>query len=367
MSEVTLPADLSTQTTPLPDAPELPSIVQVSRPYFTSAEISHLHLLTIKDHDKVKFARTKQQIALLLYQIIKMMKFPIRVLNTGLNFYQRWYLFNKFDDEVDDPFMVGLTCIFLASKNEDCIKKLKDIQIVANKLREVNYTEQYLEQQRKTILGIEFKLLQVIKFDFLNGSLLGLPSLDKIVTMFSRKLHLQYKLTFTNWLIAYDLISTPLVLMVPPHCISLAIIIVSLNLRLDVMVERGSTDDEDQELILDSIDSKEFRCKELLVNESILYILDYYIHNFDHLVLKEYMPAVDSITGKEQTFKFMDLKSRFNDLNRANEKVAGKRHVLEDDGYLKGWDYNIAAKGSARFMMANKRARFEKEIEGNKA
>ena len=34
-----------------------------------------------------------------------------------------------------------------------------------------------------------------------------------------------------SWLISFDIISTPLSLVIPPHCIALSIIIISLNLN----------------------------------------------------------------------------------------------------------------------------------------
>lgn len=345
------------------------SIVQVSRPFFTSTEISYLHSKTIRDQDKAAFATVKHHVFQHLYQVVKVMKFPIRVLNTSMNFYQRFYLFNKFEYEETngDPFLVAITCLFLACKQEDCIKKLRDLQAASNKLRELEVKVLDLEVQRKEILLLEFKLLQVIKFDFLNGSPLNLPSVDHLVSKFSKLLNLGYKLNFTNWLIAYDMISTPLVLMVPPHCIALAIIIVSLNLKPSEIAIKNEAGLEDTNLegILESIDCyKDFRCREALVNEAILYILDYYIHVMNLSILLEYIPAVDSETGKEQIFKFMELKSRFNDLIKINENSVRKRG-LEGDDYLGVWDYNFAAKGSLRFMMANKRGRFEKELLAN--
>ena len=42
---------------------------------------------------------------------------------------------------------------------------------------------------------------------------------------------INYKLSMLAWLINFDIMSTPLSLVVPPHCIALAIIIISLNLN----------------------------------------------------------------------------------------------------------------------------------------
>lgn len=75
------------------------------------------------------------------------------------------------------------------------------------------------------------------------------------------------------------------------------------------------------------------------------------------------MPTVDLDTGKEQIFKFMELKSRFNDLKVLSEKSCLGPGTLRQDDYLNIWDYNVGAKGSARFILGNKRRRFNLELD----
>ena len=313
-----------------------------------------------------------------------------------MNYYQRYYLFNKFEDlnegdilssimyksnveviqELEkDCYIVAVTCLFLASKNEDCIKKLRDIQIMANKLRDIEdesksnsqLGQAVLENQRRAIMAIEFKLLQIIKFDFNNGC--PQESLDQLVAQFSKQLQLDYKASLFAWLVSFDLISTPVYLMIPPHCIALAIIIITLNIKpndIKSKYQQLHENDVDYSEILDRIDNEDFKCPELLVNEGILYILDYYVHQMKFSILNSYLPAVDANTGKEQIFKFMELKSRFNDLQCIQEKSITK-NLLKQDDYLNNWNYSLGVKGSARFMTGNKRRRFDLEVENKKS
>lgn len=357
----------------------IPSVSQVARPYFTNSELGYLHSLTIPESKKIAYSQKKHQIFHHLFQIIKALKFPLRVLSTSMNYYQRYYLFNKFEEMSDgssqdlekDPHTVALTCIFLACKNEDCIKELKYLQSVANKLREqeedkrVQINSAFNDQQRKHVRNIEFKLLQVIKFDFRNGS--NLLSYDQLVVKFAKKLNVDYKVTFYCWLIAFDLMSTPLCLMIPPHCIAISIIIVALNLKpKDVRTKYNKSELETKspDNTLDSLDcERDFGCPESFVNEGIIYILDYYVHQMKFSVLNEYMPNVDADTGKEQVFKFMELKTRFNDLKVLSEESCSESKLLIQDDYLKIWDYSISVKGSTRFMLGNKRRRFDHELE----
>lgn len=306
-----------------------------------------------------------------------------------MNYYQRFYLFNSFEEPKDqnpendpvvefekDPYMVAYTCLFLATKNEDCLKKLKDIQTVANRLRDIdpesrNYSPLcnsslpiLFDVQRKVIMSLEFKLLQVLKFDFIGGAV-NIPSVDQLAVIFSKQLGLDYKLTLFAWLVSFDIMSTPLSLVIPPHCIALAIVIVTLNFKpRDIKIEDGSeitpTKTGD---ILENLDCmKDFHCPETLVNEGIVYVLDYYVHQMNFLILNEYMPAVNPETGKEQLFKFMDLKSRFNDLKVLSEASVSSASLLKQDNYLRKWDYSVSSKGSSRFMTNNKRRRFDSEL-----
>lgn len=298
-------------------------------------------------------------------------------------------MFNRFEDANDDynndlekdPFMVAITCLFLAAKNEDCIKKLRDILVVANKIRDIDPESgnqhngssnsagsNLADRQKKCVMNLEFKLLQVIKFDFLSGSN-SIPSIDQLVVQFSKKLDIDYKSTMFSWLISFDIMSTPLCLIIPPHCIALAIVIVTLNLKPDDLItkyHKSDTPDYETNLnnILEKIDTyQDFKCPEALVNEGIIYLLNYYIHQMNFSILNEFLPLVNEKSGKEQIFKFMDLKSRFNDLKTLSEKSTTSDNMLFQDQYLKTWDYSIGAKGSARFMLGNKRRRFDKEFD----
>ncbi|KAG7661286.1 CTK2 [[Candida] subhashii] len=385
----------------------MPTITQIARPFFTNSEISYMHSLTIDESKKLQYNQTKHQIFQLLFQVIKQLKFPLRVLATAMSYYQRYYLFNKFEmpnngeDFERDPYIVAITSLFLASKNEDCIKKLKDIQNVVNKIRDIdegklimngsgssnstsssggggggggssgnNEPVPLFEVQRKFILSTEFKLLQLIKFDFSNGSnhLSIKTSVDNLLTQFCKQLDINYRMSILAWFISFDIMSTPLCLVIPPHCISLAIIIITLNLKpQEIKLSHHELGEEDDDTrlseILDSIDSeKDFKCPEVLVNEGIIYILDYYIHQYSHSILNNYLPPIDKQIGKEQIFKFMELKEKFNDLKILNETSCTGTLNRTDD-YLLRWDFSISSKGAARFMLSNKRRRFNKELE----
>lgn len=370
---------------------EKPSVLEISRPYLSPNEISYLHSLTISEDKKIIYNQRKRQIFQYIFQIIKVLKFPIRVLNTTMVYYQKYYLINKFEDESEDftdleknlqkdPYLIAITCLFLASKNEDCIKKLRDIQVVANKLRDLNEDNNYLDLQRKIIMMTEFNVLQVLKFNFNNNSL-NLPSMDTLLIQFAKIKQLDYKTTFFSWLICFDLMSTPVNLMIPPHCIALGILTVAVHLdtlelptKLEGMTlptppittpideQRQYQQQEKQNPSPPpKLNPSEFKCPELLVNEAIIYILDYYIHQFNYSVLREYLPHINEKLGKEQIFQFMNLKSEFNNLKLINE-LSNSKQLLAKDPYLNVWDYSIGYKGSARFMLSNKRRRFNNEL-----
>lgn len=422
-------------------APPLPSIAQVSRPFFTSAEIKHLLSQTIPDSQKLVYSQKKHLVFQFTFQLVRLLKFPLRVLATAMNYYQRYFLFNRMEDPdapasasgttaelavqaaERDPFVIAMACLLLAAKNEDCIKKLKDIQLAARQTRGPAFdtephaaaaakaaaalaaaaaaaalalnlaaagdaaapgaagaasasaaasaasTTALLDIQRRAVMAIEFHLLQAIKFDFLNGAT---PLVDVLATAFCKRLALDYTNTLHVWLVCFDIMLTPLCLMIPPHCIALAAIIVTLNVKPSGVAHKYNRAEppalaDRLGQILDLIDCRrQFGCPEALVNEGIVYILDFYVHNMPLLILNEYLPPVDPRTGKERVFTYMDLKLRFNDLKGMDQLLCLEPEILRQDKYLMPWDYTVGAKGCVRFMLGDKRKRFDAEMPRDK-
>ncbi|CAH6722768.1 CTD kinase subunit beta [[Candida] jaroonii] len=346
---------------------EKTSSLSISRPYYSPKELSYLHSKTIADSKKVIYNQRKHQVYQYLFQIIKVLKLPLKVLNTSMIYYQKFYLFNIFEEEFEDfsnieksmeldPFNVSLASLFLACKNEDCIKKLRDILLVANKIKDNQIEENFIELQRKIILGLEFKLLQILQFNFNNQISF---STDSLVLQFCKKINLNYKYSLFCWLVNFDLMLTPIGLTLPPHCIALAIIIISLNFKPNDLKTRELSSGVNEN-ILDSLNPKDFKCPEKLVNEGILYILDFYIHQYNLSILNNYLPQINEDLNKEQIFKFMNLKSKFNNLRTLNEhSIDG--NLLKQDESLSLFDYSISSKGTSRFI--NKRKRLLEEID----
>lgn len=372
--------------------PEQAILLQLARPFLTPNEILHLHSHTISDNKKLIYNQRKYLVYQFVFQVIRHFKFPLRVLGTTMNYFQRFYLFNRFEDVnpgdivtaqmnknltllqlsdfelikdmEKDPHVVAMACLFLATKNEECIKKLKEIQTVSNRIREQENSneERNLDRQRRAILAIEFKLLQITKFDLNNG--LPFELLDVLVTQFCKQLGVDYKGLFYAWLVAFDIMLTPLPLTIPAHCIAIAIITITLYINpQEVSTQHNSVGPSvrNYDDILDDLNYEDFCCPQLLVSEAILYVLDYYVNQMNYSILSKYMPAIDVETGKEQVFKFMALKHRLNDLEVIDQFSCLTKELLDDDPYLTMFDYLVGAKGCARFLMGNKRKRFNHE------
>lgn len=374
-----------------PPKPDQPILLQLARPFLTPNEIQYLHGQTIPEAKKLGYNQRKHHVYLFIFQIIKHFKFPLRVLGTTMNYYQRFYLFNKFEEsnsgdvvtqqmtknstllgssDIDniremerDPYVVAITCLFLATKNEDCIKKLKEVQLVSNRLREQEQLneDRFLYKQRRAIMATELKLLQLLKFDLNNGAPLEL--LDVLVTQFCKQIGIDYRGLFYAWLVLFDIMLTPLPLTIPAHCIALAIIMVTLYINpVEIALKyAGPSDGIPYSELLAQVNFADFKCPNRLVSEAILYVLDYYVHQMNFSVLLHYMPAIDAETGKEQVFKFMTLKQRLNDLEVLDQYSVSTKELLNDDHYLNNFDYLVAARGASRFLNGVKRRRFNVE------
>ena len=84
--------------------------------------------------------------------------------------YHRFFLFYSLKEFA--PLDVALASLFVASKMEDTLKKLKELVPIALQLRaaavdpHTELDEQVIEKERHRVLGIEKFILQTICFEF---------------------------------------------------------------------------------------------------------------------------------------------------------------------------------------------------------
>lgn len=252
---------------------------------------------------------------------------PTKTLETAMIYYQRYFLFNKFDIAI--YYDIAITSIFIASKNEDTIKKLRDIIVVANQIRSTLLNQDQFELYRKKILSLEFKLLETISFDF------RLFHVEELLIKISKSLKIPKEIGYLAWLIAYDSYQTEIALKVPPQSIAIACISLATKLKefeTSIRVELYYT-------------------SENAVNEALFDLLDLYINSYNYTGLAGIHPDFQN--------KFVEIRIPLSDAQGLREQI---EDVIREDYYFRDRDFSI---GERRYMLGNQRKRLYSEIRPN--
>ncbi|OLL23788.1 CTD kinase subunit beta [Neolecta irregularis DAH-3] len=197
-----------------------PSVTILSRPYLTSSQIFALQKRTRGSAiSEQKETQIRLQACAWIAAIGEHMHFPIRTIGTGMMLYHRFHLFYPI---TDFPFMdMAITCLFVASKMQDTIKKLRDILIVGYQIRhpngpDINPESQTMEDQRKRVIGLERMVLEIVCFDFRGRHAQG------YLIKLTRYYRLNQEVARTAWKISVDCYRTFIPLKHTPQTIALS-------------------------------------------------------------------------------------------------------------------------------------------------
>lgn len=269
----------------------------LSRPYLTKKQLAKAQGKNILD----RRAYNQKKIAILkfLSDICVQLKFPRKTLEAAIYFYQRFYLFNRFETELCYP--VATSAILLSCKQVETIKKSNDICSVSLRLRNVTkVTPEILDNFKKRVFQLELRLLEACSFDYRINNYVHI---DEYVVKIGKELTLAEDTCYLAWNIAYDALKTEVILTVPQHAISIAV----LKVGHELLHDRGSWP---------SIRYKTFETDERSVNEAYFDLLNFYINSFDICDLRNNLPVgLPSISIDT----FIELK-----------KIAGYEYGLKD-------------------------------------
>ncbi|KAJ3883432.1 cyclin-like protein [Lentinula edodes] len=155
-----------------------------------------------------------------LFRLGTSLKLPSPALFTAATWFHRFYLRYSLQDFHRQD--VAAACIFLATKTEECGRKLRDVaKVYHSKLTSIDITEIPLEckevdQYQTAILVTEEYLLQAICFDFTVESPHA-ELVDLFVASPDDRVVQDYAWTF-----AHDSFRTPLCILYPPRVIAAA-------------------------------------------------------------------------------------------------------------------------------------------------
>ncbi|KNZ58039.1 hypothetical protein VP01_2009g2, partial [Puccinia sorghi] len=204
------------------------SIIKRYRAYFSLAEVDEM---VRKQSAKLVPARVeaiRQQACVFIDKIGSRLGFPRRTIASALLLYHRFHLFFPFSDfNLHD---VSIASVWLASKLEDTLKKLREIQLAAWLVRNIQEggnglgepEVSILEAERHRLSGIERLLLESVCFDFGSGKPAGGRDVFGYLIGIGRRLGLSRNHIQLSFRLAIDSHRTLVGLTYPPHLISLS-------------------------------------------------------------------------------------------------------------------------------------------------
>lgn len=310
---------------------QVTSSAQLSRPFLTRNQIKAAQLRTVTN--PTVFEQKRNQMFNFLMKICNSLKLPTRTLETAMNYYQRYFLYNKFDTAVF--YDVGLTALFTACKNEDTIKKSRDLITIANQIRNLTLTPEQAESYRKKILVLESKLLETISFDFRNFHI------EEFLIKISKDLHISKEVTYLSWLISIDSFQTEIALRFTQHSIAIACLIIGSKLK------------DEQQIFNDDEKFKPERYATTFqsINEIMIEILDLFISSFNLTFF-----STNSELCEYQN-KFLDIRIPLS--NEIITQDVKDDDYLNDDDFYKERDFGIIER---RYMLGNQKKRVYKEL-----
>ncbi|MBW0476352.1 hypothetical protein O181_016067 [Austropuccinia psidii MF-1] len=204
------------------------SVIKRYRPYFSVEEV--LEMIRIQS-GKLPLSRIeaiRQQACVFIDKVGSRLGFPRRTIACAQLLYHRFHLFFSFTEF--NPYDVSIAALWLASKLEDTIKKLREIQLVAWLIRNIQEggnglgepKASIIDSERHRLSGIERLLLETVCFDFGAGKPFGARDVFGYVVGVGQRMCASQALLQLSFRLAIDSHRTLVGLTFPPHVIALA-------------------------------------------------------------------------------------------------------------------------------------------------
>lgn len=259
----------------------------LSRPYLTKNQIMCAQRNTVTD--RRTYNQKKLGILNFLSELCIKLELPRKTLETAMYFYQRYHLFNSFETEL--CYTVATSCLVLSCKQVETVKKVNEIAILSLQIRNmIKINPNILESFKKRLYQIELRILESCNFDYrINNNVY----IDEYIIKIGKTYSFDFKVCRLAWCVAYDVLKLDVILMVPPPIIALATIKIAYELY---------------NLKHWPLNSHEaIGADEVIVDDIMFHIIDFYINAFDLCDLKYNLPAdLDQISIET----FIQMKSQ---------------------------------------------------------
>ncbi|KAG1146631.1 hypothetical protein G6F37_011932 [Rhizopus arrhizus] len=138
------------------------------RPYYTKRQLLALGNIRRLGSLAAKETSARYSSCKFMQDVGRKLGFPQKTISTSQALYHRFYLYYSIKDY--SPQDISIACLFVASKIEETIKKLKDIFVAVHSVKYPDSKEldpeQISEDRKRKILGYEKLVLETICFNF---------------------------------------------------------------------------------------------------------------------------------------------------------------------------------------------------------
>ncbi|CDK30034.1 unnamed protein product [Kuraishia capsulata CBS 1993] len=311
------------------------SSVQFSKLYLTKDEVALCKRATI--HDELLYTVKKKEIFQFIKELIKKLKSPLKILQSFGYYFQRFFLFNDFKKNINSCHEIAICALYIAMKNNDYIKRLKDVIAMGNQIRNLPCTSEALDEQKKKIFSFEKKFLEVIAFDF------RAFSVEDFLIKYSKTLGVHPDVTYLAWIISNDSYFTELVLTSAPYNISQGCLLLGFDLYEEL--NPGKLDQEISTWKEGLLKSRKISPNPFFVLSAKNDLLTYFIEQWDGSFLSSMVEA------ENLNDHILNIK-----LKLAHEpEMKGRKRAIaleesSDDLFYKPRDYEVGKVGTIRFL-----------------
>ncbi|VEU19354.1 DEKNAAC100133 [Brettanomyces naardenensis] len=323
------------------------NMIQLSKPFLSSKEITYLMQNNIGNSDQIRMYRLKKRETFqFLIRLIKILQFPVKVLQNCSYFYQTFYLFtDDFPKYANLHYEVGITALFVSLKMNDFIKKLTLVLQEGNTLRAAHVSAQEFDEQRRTIIGMEKTMMECESFDFRNYCI------EDLLVKFTKLYKIPEKESYVCWSVLNDLYLTELPLELPAHYN--AVIAIRTGLMIFNAVSQTKTN---YNIDLHRIN---MRAENEGLISGVSLLLEYYIDNYSTTFLRDALKDVHMVyESKELVDEILNVKIEFS--GKFNSRKGSEGVVSREDLYFQPRNPDTGKYGCIRFVY-NKR-RYVEEV-----
>ncbi|ESW95763.1 hypothetical protein HPODL_02414 [Ogataea parapolymorpha DL-1] len=327
-----------------PDASgDFVGVIQLSKPYLSKDEISHLFKNSLMDDSLARAYKVKKrEVFQFLCKLIKVLQFPTKILQGCFYYYQRFYMFNSFAKYGSAHYDVGITALFISLKQNDYIKKLSLVISEAYKLRGIVATPQEQDEHRKRLLSMEKKFMEFGAFDF------RYFLIEELLIKYAKYFRIPREVCFLSWSMLNDLYATELPLQWPSNFNAIVVLRTSLlvwnELNLERKVERLLNERE-----------VAVHARKDEVNNAVNEFLEYYLDSYETSFMRDALEQLKLRTDSKHIINdvILNIKISLHQDDRTNGSQPPRN--LDEDLFFKLRDYDVGKTGSVRFLYSKKK------------